>query len=103
MTEHNDATEILRVRDLRVDFSTTDGVVQAVRGVDFEVAAGEVLAIAGESGAGKSVSVMATMGLLPSNAKVSGSIRYRGQELLGMPEKSLECLRGSALSMVFQR
>ena len=102
MTEHNDAAEILRVRDLRVDFSTADGVVQAVRGVDFEVAAGEVLAIAGESGAGKSVSVMATMGLLPSNAKVSGSIRYRGQELLGMPEKSLERLRGSAMSMVFQ-
>ncbi|MCQ3806577.1 MAG: ABC transporter ATP-binding protein, partial [Acidimicrobiia bacterium] len=97
-----DPTAILSVRDLAVEFPTDDGVVQAVRGVSWDVHEGEVLAIAGESGSGKSVSVLAAMGLLPPNARVSGSIRHRGQELLGMPEKRLERLRGSAMSMVFQ-
>ena len=100
--EAPDPTAILSVRDLTVDFPTDDGVVQAVRGVSWDVHEGEVLAIAGESGSGKSVSVLAAMGLLPPNARVSGSISHRGQELLGMPEKQLERLRGSAMSMVFQ-
>ncbi len=97
-----DSTAILSVRNLKVEFPTDDGVVQAVRGVSWDVYEGEVLAIAGESGSGKSVSVLAAMGLLPPDAKVSGSISHRGQELLGMPEKHLERLRGSAMSMVFQ-
>ncbi|MYD07271.1 MAG: ABC transporter ATP-binding protein, partial [Acidimicrobiaceae bacterium] len=102
VTGDPDPTAILSVRDLKVDFSTDDGVVQAVRGVSWDVHEGEVLAIAGESGSGKSVSVLAAMGLLPPDARVSGSISHRGQELLGMPEKQLERLRGSAMSMVFQ-
>lgn len=101
-TADADPTAILSVRNLAVDFRTDDGVVRAVRGVSWDVHQGEVLAIAGESGSGKSVSVLAAMGLLPSNARVSGSICLRGKELLGMPEKQLERLRGSAMSMVFQ-
>lgn len=102
LIDEPDPTAILSVRNLTVDFPTDDGVVQAVRGVSWDVYEGEVLAIAGESGSGKSVSVLAAMGLLPSNARISGSISHRGQELLGMPEKQLEQLRGSAMSMVFQ-
>lgn len=100
--EAPDPAAVLSVRDLTVDFPTDDGVVQAVRGVSWDVHEGEVLAIAGESGSGKSVSVLAAMGLLPPDTRVSGSISHRGQELLGMPEKQLEQLRGSAMSMVFQ-
>ena len=93
---------VLSVRDLEVVFPTPDGDVQAVRGVSWDVYEDEVLAIAGESGSGKSVSVMAAMGLLPATAQVSGSISYRGRDVLAMTEKELEQLRGSAISMVFQ-
>ncbi len=99
-TQH--ANPLLSVTDLNVEFSTDDGVVQAVRGVSWEIGEGEVLAIAGESGSGKSVSVLAVMGLLPTTAKVTGSIKLRGNELTSMPERELERLRGANLSMVFQ-
>ena len=95
-------TPVLSVRDLEVTFPTPDGDVQAVRGVSWDVYEGEVLAIAGESGSGKSVSVMAAMGLLPNTARVSGTIAYRGQDITAMADKELERLRGSAISMVFQ-
>ena len=95
-------TPVLSVRDLEVVFPTPDGDVLAVRGVSWDVYEGEVLAIAGESGSGKSVSVMAAMGLLPASAQVSGSIAYRGRDVLAMSDKELERLRGSAISMVFQ-
>lgn len=97
-----DSKPLLSVADLNVEFSTDDGVVQAVRGVSWEIGEGEVLAIAGESGSGKSVGVLAVMGLLPSTAKVTGSIKLRGKELTTMPERELERLRGASLSMVFQ-
>ena len=77
-THHADAP-ILEVSGLTVTFSTPQGDVRAVRGVDYEVRPGEFLGIVGESGSGKSVSSMAVMGLLPSTAKVEGAIRYRGQ------------------------
>ena len=70
--------------------------------MSWDVYEGEVLAIAGESGSGKSVSVMAAMGLLPATAQVSGSIAYRGRDVLAMSDKDLERLRGSSISMVFQ-
>ncbi len=95
-------TPLLSVRDLEVTFPTPDGDVQAVRGVSWGVNEGEVLVIAGESGSGKSVSVMAAMGLLPATAQVKGSISYRGRELVDMTDKQLEQMRGSAISMVFQ-
>ena len=93
---------VLEVRDLHVSFSTPDGVVQAVRGVDFSVSAGEVLGLVGESGSGKSVTMLATMGLLPRSATLTGSVRYRGTELVGRPEAELRRLRGNDVAMVFQ-
>src|SRR3712207_5917479 len=73
---------LLEVQDLQVEFPTQDGLVHAVRGVDYTLRSGEVLGIVGESGSGKSVTSLAVMGLLPSNARITGSVKYRGQELL---------------------
>ncbi|MFI6870953.1 ABC transporter ATP-binding protein [Nocardia sp. NPDC050406] len=93
---------LLEVSDLHVSFPGEEGRVDAVRGVSYTVGDGEVLAIVGESGSGKSVSSLAVMGLLPDQARVRGSIRLRGKELLGMGDKNLSSLRGSRISMVFQ-
>src|SRR5437762_14242882 len=88
------ADELLVVENLTVDFPTDDGVVHAVRGVSYELRPGEVLGIVGESGSGKSVSSMALMGLLPKTAKVSGSVRYRGHELIGRRPADINSARG---------
>ncbi|MGW4244008.1 ABC transporter ATP-binding protein [Nocardia sp. NPDC004722] len=93
---------LLEVSDLRVSFPGEEGRVDAVRGVNFTVNDGEVLAIVGESGSGKSVSSMAVIGLLPEQARVQGSIRLRGRELLGLGDREMSKLRGSKVSMVFQ-
>ncbi|WP_417629262.1 dipeptide ABC transporter ATP-binding protein [Nocardia lasii] len=93
---------LLEVTDLRVSFPGEEGRVEAVRGVNYTVADGEVLAIVGESGSGKSVSSLAVIGLLPEQARVQGSVRLRGRELLGLGDKQMSKLRGSAISMVFQ-
>ncbi len=92
----------LHVQGLEVDFPTKDGVVHAVRGIDFSLAPGEVLGIVGESGSGKSVTALATMGLLPKSAQVRGSIRFRGDELLDFREKDLAKVRGTGIAMIFQ-
>jgi oligopeptide/dipeptide ABC transporter ATP-binding protein len=92
---------LLEVDDLHVSFPTSAGDVKAVRGVSLAVGPGEALAIVGESGAGKSVSMMAVLGLVPG-ARVSGSARYRGTELLGLAPNRLRALRGAHISMVFQ-
>ncbi|RKN11487.1 ABC transporter ATP-binding protein [Streptomyces radicis] len=94
--------EILTVENLTVEFPTDDGLVKAVRGVDYTLHAREVLGIVGESGSGKSVSSMAVMGLLPKNARVRGSIRYRGQDLLTLRPREQRSLRGRKIAMVFQ-
>jgi len=93
---------VLSVRGLTVGFPTDDGVVQAVRGVDFDVSEGEILAIVGESGSGKSVASLAIMGLLPRNARISGSVSYKGRELLGLSERQLTSVRGREVAMIFQ-
>jgi peptide/nickel transport system ATP-binding protein len=93
---------VLRVAKLDVRLPTEDGEVHAVRGVDFEVQAGEVLAIVGESGCGKSVTSLAILGLLPKTARVSGSVQFRGRELLGLPDRELTHVRGRSVAMVFQ-
>jgi peptide/nickel transport system ATP-binding protein len=93
---------LLAITDLSVDFPTVDGVVHAVRGLTFSLRPREVLAVVGESGSGKSVTALAIMGLLPKTARVSGSIRYRGVELIGMPDKQMAKLRGLEIAMVFQ-
>jgi peptide/nickel transport system ATP-binding protein len=94
--------EVLRVEDLTVGFPTDDGLVQAVRGVSYTVHEREVLGIVGESGSGKSVSSMAIMGLLPKNARVTGSIRYRGEDILHMSKKAQRSLRVKLIGMIFQ-
>jgi oligopeptide/dipeptide ABC transporter ATP-binding protein len=77
-------------------------VVHAVRGVSFTVEPGDVLGIVGESGAGKSITALAVMGLLPSWARVSGSVRLRGHELLGATDRRMADVRGLNMAMVFQ-
>jgi len=96
------AEPLLKVTGLNVSFPTDDGVVQAVRGVDYTLAAGEVLGVVGESGSGKSVTSLAVMGLLPKTAQVTGSVTFRGQEILGADEKVLQHIRGHKIAMVFQ-
>ncbi|MFT3718034.1 ABC transporter ATP-binding protein [Pseudorhodoferax sp.] len=93
---------LLQVRDLRVRLQTPRGPAEAVRGVSFDLARGETLGIVGESGCGKSVTVMALMGLLPASAHVSGSIRLDGRELVGLPERALCGIRGNRIGMIFQ-
>jgi peptide/nickel transport system ATP-binding protein len=93
---------VLEVRDLHVSFPSESGTVKAVRGVSYTLAPGEVLGIVGESGSGKSVSSLAIMGLLPSAAQITGSILFRGRELLGLPDREFSELRGEGISMVFQ-
>jgi peptide/nickel transport system ATP-binding protein len=93
---------VLEVDGLTVGFPTDDGLVQAVRGVSYRLRRGEVLGIVGESGSGKSVTSMAVMGLLPGSAKVAGSVRYGGKELLGAPDAELAKIRGRRIAMIFQ-
>ncbi len=94
---------ILTVDDLRVSFATEDGVVKAVDGVSFGLAAGEVLAIVGESGCGKSVTAQTLTGLTrASNAKITGSVNYRGREINGQDDNQLRDVRGEQIAMVFQ-
>ena len=93
---------ILSFRDVAIRFRTNDGFVEAVKGSTIDVAKGEFVAIVGESGSGKSQSVLAAMGLLAQNGEVTGSIRYRGLELIGLAPSELNKLRGRKLAMIFQ-
>ena len=93
---------VLSIRDLAVRFATPDGVVPAVNEFSFELAPGECVGIVGESGAGKSQSFLAVMGLLAANASVSGSARLGDTELLGNDRQALNAVRGSKLAMIFQ-
>ncbi len=94
---------LLEVRDLAVSFATDDGVVQAVDNVSFDLQAGEVLAVVGESGCGKSVTAMTLLGLTRSpNARFGGTAHYRGTELIGASEEALRSIRGAEIAMVFQ-
>jgi len=93
---------LLKVRDLAVRFTSHDRTVQAVNGVSFDLEPGSTLGIVGESGSGKSQSVLAMLGLLAGNGKASGTALFEGQDLLTMPTKRLNGIRGNHLSMVFQ-
>lgn len=93
---------MLEVRDLTVTFPTDDGDVHAVDGLTFGLRADETLGLVGESGSGKSVTSMAILGLLPKSAKVSGSVKLRGQELLGADDHDMRSIRGERIAMVFQ-
>lgn len=96
------ADTVLSVHDLHVTFRTEDGEVRAVDGLSYEVEENEILGIVGESGSGKSVSSLAVMGLLPRTATVSGEVRYRGRNLLTLPDAERRALRGDRIAMVFQ-
>jgi peptide/nickel transport system ATP-binding protein len=93
---------LLEVRDLTVGFPTESELVAAVRGMNFGVDKGEVVALVGESGAGKSASAMAVVGLLPEYAEVSGSVRLHGDELIGLSDQRMSRVRGKAIGTVFQ-
>ena len=98
------AESLLSVRDLTVEFDTEDGVVHAVTGVSYDLRAGETLGVVGESGSGKSVSVMSMLGLIPvpPGRIVSGEALYKGRDLLTMPKKELQEIRGGEVAMIFQ-
>jgi oligopeptide transport system ATP-binding protein len=93
---------LLDIRGLTVSFETPSGLVQAVNGVDLAIAEGACVAIVGESGSGKSQALLACAGLLAANGSASGSVRFGGQEILGLPEARLERLRGPGFGFVFQ-
>ncbi|MEJ7718610.1 MAG: ABC transporter ATP-binding protein [Thermoleophilaceae bacterium] len=93
---------LLAVRGLSVTFPAAAGDVRAVREVDYDLARGEVLGIVGESGSGKSAAAMAVMGLLPAGARVEGSVRLDGEELVALEDRALSRLRGRRIAMVFQ-
>ncbi|MBV8181725.1 MAG: ABC transporter ATP-binding protein [Mycobacterium sp.] len=95
-------TPLLEVTDLTVTFPTDTDTVAAVRGLSYQVAAGEVVAIVGESGSGKSAAALAVIGLLPEYAEVSGSVRLHGDELLDLSDKRMSQIRGKAIGTVFQ-
>jgi peptide/nickel transport system ATP-binding protein len=93
----------LSVRDLRVHFSTGDGLVKSVDGLSFDLDRGQILGIVGESGSGKSVTSQAILGLHKgSHAEVSGEIWLEGRELVGMREENMRALRGNEMAMIFQ-
>jgi len=98
MESQNSLSPLLAVRDLRIAF----GAHEAVRGISFEIGAGETLGLVGESGSGKSATSLAVMRLLGLGARVSGSIEFGGEDLLMLPEESVRRLRGRSMAMIFQ-
>ncbi len=96
------ADRILELKDMRVSFATMDGAVEAVKGVNLHVNAGETVAIVGESGSGKSQLMMAAMGLLASNGRATGAASYRGTNLLALKKSELNTIRGRKITMIFQ-
>ncbi|MEJ0011231.1 MAG: ABC transporter ATP-binding protein [Bauldia sp.] len=97
-----EAVPILEIKGLDVRFATPDGEVHAVRGIGLAVNPGETVAIVGESGSGKSQAMMAVMGLTAENGTVSGSVRYRGAEMVHLGQRALNHIRGVKISMIFQ-
>ena len=94
---------LLVVEDLTVSFRADEGLVQAVDGVSFTVKQREIVGVVGESGSGKSQTLLAIMGLIDSpRAVVSGSIRFMGQELIGLNRRALDAIRGRQIAMIFQ-
>jgi peptide/nickel transport system ATP-binding protein len=93
---------VLQLRDFRVTFPTLFGDVQAVRGVDIDVGEGEMVGVVGESGSGKSVTFLGVMGLLPKSARIEGSAKVGGTELVGASKKVINRVRGKRIAMIFQ-
>ena len=95
---------VLDVRDLATQFHTQDGVARAVDGVSFRIGRGETFCLVGESGCGKSVTALSIMRLVPSppGRIVSGSVLFRGRDLLRLPEREMRGVRGAGIGMIFQ-
>ncbi len=94
---------VLDVRDLVVDFAAEDGPLRAVDGVSFAIGRGEIVGLVGESGAGKTLTAEAILGLVRSPpGRVSGEVRFRGQDLLSLDEPALARIRGKDIAMIFQ-
>ncbi|TDP61852.1 ABC transporter ATP-binding protein [Roseateles toxinivorans] len=94
---------LLEVSNLRLQFDTPRGLVQAIDGISFTLDKGEILGLVGESGSGKSQTGNTIMGLLDRGARITeGSIRFKGQELLGLPQEQLRRIRGNKIAMIFQ-
>jgi peptide/nickel transport system ATP-binding protein len=97
------AEPLLDVRELCIDFRTQSGTVRAVDRLSFRVQAREILGLVGESGSGKTISMLASVGLITDpNARITGSIRYKGRELLGLSNRALRDVRGQEIAMIFQ-
>ncbi|HEX9482669.1 MAG TPA: ABC transporter ATP-binding protein [Solirubrobacteraceae bacterium] len=97
------ADALLRVEDLRVEFSSEDGIVHAVDGITYQVYPGKTLGIVGESGSGKTVSSLTTLGLTRrQGARVSGRILFEGRDLVAMSDSELRSIRGNEIAMIFQ-
>ena len=98
-----ETSPVLEIHDLCIDFRTRQGIVRAVDRLSFAIGAGEILGLVGESGSGKTISMLASVGLINDpNAIVTGSIRYKGRELLGLEKRALQALRGRDIAMIFQ-
>jgi ABC-type glutathione transport system ATPase component len=97
-----DTAAVLSAAGLTVTFPTDDGEVRAVRGIDFTLGRGETIGIVGESGSGKSTVALAMLGLLPRSARVTGSVRCQGKELIGQSEKDLAKVRSSTIAYIPQ-
>src|SRR5512134_553096 len=93
---------VLDITNLAVTFDTPDGEVEAVKGVSLNIQKGECLGIVGESGSGKSQTFLAAFGLTADNARVSGSVKFQGREVLGLPRRELDTFRGRHVAFVFQ-
>ena len=93
---------LLEVSELRVTLQTPRGPAEALRGIGLQMQRGDTLGLIGESGCGKSMTALALMGLLPEGAKLQGSIRLNGRELVGLPDDQMCTLRGNRIGMVFQ-
>ena len=97
------SSPLLQVRDLAVAFDTNEGRVEAVRGVSFDVGAGEFVGVVGESGCGKSVTSRALIAMVDRPGRITeGSVLFEGQDVLRMDEQALRSVRGRRISMVFQ-
>ncbi|MGO1802587.1 MAG: dipeptide ABC transporter ATP-binding protein [Microbacteriaceae bacterium] len=92
---------VLGIRDLRVRFGKRDPI-EVVHGLDLDIAQGEVVAVVGESGSGKSVTALSVIGLLPENARATGSITLQGRELLGLEASEMRRLRGAEIALISQ-
>ncbi len=102
LTLPSTSSPVLSIEDLDIRFSTGDGPVHAVRGLNLRVGAGECLGVVGESGSGKSQTFLAAMGLIAANGRAEGSVKFSGREILGLGRTQLNAIRGSKMSMIFQ-